>query len=230
MIDDDPEIAEYVSEMIRETSFLELLDVYSNPGRAMEILGSGAVDLIILDINMPGIDGMSFAKTLYSEYGKAMPRIIFISGSGDYALEGYKVDAVDYLLKPFSYESFFKAVLKARNSIKPESEAQQADSIFLKVEHELVRIPFSDVLYMESMKDYIKVFTTDGRVVVALSTMKAMEEKLPAFKFMRIHRSFIVALDKIDSVHNLTVKIAKAAIPVTDQYKEQFKIYLDKLL
>ena len=180
--------------------------------------------LIILDINLPGIDGMSFAKTLYEQYGKNMPRIIFISGSGDHAHEGYKIDAIDYLLKPFTYEDFFKAAFKAKNYTSATvTKTEAEDFVFLKVEHELIRVPFNEILYGESQKDYIKVFTRDGKMITALSTMKAMEDILPQDRFMRIHRSFIVALDKIEAIQHFTVKIGKTIIPVTDQYRQQFK-------
>ncbi|UKT62152.1 LytR/AlgR family response regulator transcription factor [Pedobacter mucosus] len=226
VIDDDPEVSNYVSEFVRETSFLHLVSVHNSPAEAIDIIGSSGIDLIILDINLPGIDGMSFAKTLYDQYGKDMPRIIFISGSGDHASEGYKVDAIDYLLKPFTYEDFYKAAFKAKNY--PLTLAQKNETeeyIFLKVEHELIRIAINEILYGESQKDYIKVFTKSGKMITALSTMKTMERILPPDRFMRIHRSFIVALDKIDAIQHNTVKIGKAVIPVTDQYRQQFKLH-----
>jgi DNA-binding LytR/AlgR family response regulator len=224
IIDDDPYVSSFVSDLVRETPFLNLVSAYNSPGAAMEVLERKDIDLIILDINLPGIDGMTFAKTLYEHAGKAMPRVIFISGSGDHALEGYKVDAIDYLLKPFTYETFFKAAYKAKMHV--ESSSQKPDLsyyIFLKVEHELIRVSLNEILYVESLKDYVKVFTRDGKMITALSTMKAMEEKLPRDSFMRIHRSFIVALDKIDSIQHYTVKIGKTIIPVTDQYRQPFK-------
>lgn len=231
VIDDDPEVSSYVSDFVRETAFLHLVSAHSSPAEAIDVLGSSAIDLIILDINLPGIDGMSFAKTLYEQYGKNMPRIIFISGSGDHASEGYKVDAIDYLLKPFTYEDFFKAAFKAKNFIAPKVQKSGAeDFVFLKVEHELIRVPFNEILYGESQKDYIKVFTRDGKTITALSTMKAMEDILPQDRFMRIHRSFIVALDKIDSIQNLTVKIGKTVIPVTNQYRQQFRSHFKSWL
>lgn len=224
VIDDDPEVSNYVSEFVRETSFLHLVSVHSSPAEAIDVLGNSGIDLIILDINLPGINGMSFAKTLYEQYGKDMPRIIFISGSGDHASEGYKVDAIDYLLKPFTYEDFFKAAFKAKNYPLPTVQKNEAEEfIFLKVEHELIRVPIDEILYGESQKDYIKVFTKSGKMITALSTMKTMERILPADRFMRIHRSFIVALDKINAIQHYTVKIGKAVIPVTDQYRQQFK-------
>jgi DNA-binding LytR/AlgR family response regulator len=224
VIDDDPEVSSYVCDFVQETSFLHLVSAHSSPAEAIDVLGRSAINLIILDINLPGIDGMSFAKTLFEQYGKDMPRIIFISGSGDHASEGYKVDAIDYLLKPFTYEDFFRAAFKAKNytaSTLQKSDAE--DFVFLKVEHELIRVPFNEILYGESQKDYIKVFTSDGKMITALSTMKAMEGILPQDRFMRIHRSFIVALNKIESIQHFTVKIGKTVIPVTDQYRQQFR-------
>ncbi|RZJ88883.1 MAG: response regulator transcription factor [Chryseobacterium sp.] len=231
VIDDDPEVSSYVSEFVRETSFLDLVSVHSSPADAIDVLGNSGIDLIILDINLPGIDGMSFAKTLYNQYGKDMPRIIFISGSGEYASQGYKVDAIDYLLKPFSYEDFFKAAFKAKNHILPNFIQQDNNEyIFLKVEHELVRVAVNEILYGESQKDYIRIFTENGKIITALSTMKAMESLLPSGQFMRIHRSFIVALDKIDAIQHNTVKIGKAVIPVTDQYRTQFRSHFESWL
>ena len=231
VIDDDPEVSNYVSEFVRETAFLNLVSVHSNPAEAIDVLGQTGIDLIILDINLPGIDGMSFAKTLFDQYGRNMPRIIFISGSGDHASEGYKVDAIDYLLKPFTYEDFFKAAFKAKNH--PLSAVQKNDEqefIFLKVEHELIRVPLCEILYGESQKDYINVHTKGGKMITALSTMKAMESILTKDRFMRVHRSFIVALDKIDSIQHYTIKIGKIIIPVTTQYREAFKAHFKSWL
>ena len=226
VIEDDPEVRVYVSAFIRETSFLNLISVHSSPADAIDILGKESIDLIILDINLPGINGMSFAKTLYDQYGKQMPRIIFISGSGDYAAEGYKVDAIDYLLKPFTYEDFFKAAFKAKNHHLPSVLKNDIEEyVFLKVEHELIRVALNEILYGESDKDYVKVFIKGGKTLKALSTMKIMESILPTDRFMRIHRSFIVALDKIEAIQHYTVKIGKSVIPVTSQYRQQFKAH-----
>ena len=231
VIDDDPEVSDYVCNFVNETAFLNLVSVYSNPVEAIDLLGNSDIDLIILDINLPGIDGMSFAKTLYEQYGKDMPKIIFISGSGDYASEGYKVDAIDYLLKPFTYEDFFKAAFKAKNHTSSIPVKSESDGfVFLKVEHELIRVPFDEILYLESQKDYVKVFTKGDKTITALSTMKAMEAILPQNRFMRIHRSFIVALDKIDAIQHFTVKIGKAIIPVTNQYRDAFKSHFKSWL
>ncbi|WP_231489782.1 LytTR family DNA-binding domain-containing protein [Pedobacter sp. Leaf170] len=231
IIDDDQEVSNYVADFVRETSFLELISVHSNPVETIDLIGKLGIDLIILDINLPGIDGMSFAKSLYDQYGRDMPRIIFISGSGDYASEGYKVDAIDYLLKPFTYEDFFKAAFKAKNHSSAIAQKHDTEEfVFLKVEHELIRVPFSEILYGESQKDYIKIYTKEGKMITALSTMKTMESLLPASRFMRIHRSFIVALDKIDAIQNYTVKIGKAVIPVSSQYRPQFRSHFKSWL
>lgn len=224
IIDDDPEVVTYVSALIADIPFLNLLATFNSPSAAVEILETDEVQLIILDINLPGIDGVSFAKTIYDPLDTSRPRIIFISGSEGYARDGYKVDALDYLLKPFTYEDFFKAVYKAK--ILFESQKKQNtddDFVMLKVEHELVRVGHDKILYIESVKDYVKVCLTDGSSITALSTLKSLEEKLPANQFLRVHRSFIIAIRKIDSIHNYTVKIGKTVIPVSDPYKPAFK-------
>lgn len=231
LVDDDPEVVKYLADFINETPFLNLVSSYNNPIDALASLEQGGVQLILLDINLPGIDGMTFAKTIYGHSGTAGPKIIFISGSGDYALEGYKVDALDYLLKPFTYEHFIKAAYKAKTHFDSQEKTNiEADHIFLKVEHELVRVLCDEIMYVESMKDYVKVFLSNGGVITALSTLKNIEETLPPSRFMRIHRSFIISVDKITSIQHLTVKIGKVTIPVSDPYKPQFKHHFQNWL
>lgn len=222
VIDDDPEVNAYVREMIGQTPFLRLAGSYDNALSAIEQLEKEPIDLIVLDINMPGIDGVSFAGTLRSVAKGLIPKVILISGSREYAVDGYKVDAVDYLVKPFGYDEFLKAALRVRNISKPLQSKALEEYLFLKVEHELVRVFVRDILYLESFKDYVKVFTKD-RMITALSTLKAMEERLAGQGFLRIHRSFIINLRQIESVQHLTVRFGKIIIPVTEQYREAFK-------
>jgi len=222
VIDDDPEVNRYVCEMVGQTPFLRLSGTFDNAPAALNALETGTINLLILDINLPGIDGLTFAGTLKAAPGQVSPRVILISGSLEYAVDGYKVDAVDYLVKPFTYESFYRAVTKVRSIISPAKTASKDDYLFLKVEHELVRVSISDISYLESAKDYIKVFT-GNKMIIALSTLKAMEERLVGHRFMRIHRSFIVNLDKIESIQHLTVRFGKTVIPVTEQYREAFR-------
>ncbi len=222
VIDDDPDVNAYVCEMVSQTPFLHLAGSYDNPLAAMAQLEREAIDLLVLDINMPGIDGVSFAATLKATATRTVPKIILISGSREYAVDGYKVDAVDYLVKPFGYDDFLKAALRVRNLASPPVTKPAEDYIFLKVEHELVRVAVKDILYLESFKDYVKVYTTD-RMITALSTLKAMEDRLTGQGFLRIHRSFIVNLHRIESIQHLTVRFGKTIIPVTEQYREAFK-------
>lgn len=220
VIDDDKEVNAYVCEMVEQTPFLHLAGSYDNAPAALSILESGHIHLLILDINLPGIDGVTFAGTLKTMTGHPAPRVILISGSREYALDGYKVDAVDYLVKPFSYEDFYRAAAKVRGLTQTKASPVN-DFLFLKVERDLVKVNIQDITYLESFKDYVKVFTGD-KVVVALSTLKALEDRLAGHRFMRVHRSFIVNLDKIDHIQHLTIRFGKTIIPVTEQYREAF--------
>jgi len=234
IIDDDPFVINYLQDFALQTPFLHLISTHQTATDALKILETENVQLIFLDIGMPGINGMEFAKMLYDIKGEMAPRIIFISGFDRFALEGYNVNALGYLLKPPAYEDFFKAAYKAKTYFEglikhPENNTyNETDFIFLRVEHDLVRVYLKDILYIEGFKDYIKVYTLGGGMIKALATMKSIEEKLPPSSFMRIHRSFIVSLDKIESIHNSTIKIGKTIIPVTAQFKADFKKFIDK--
>lgn len=234
IIDDDPIVIDYLSDFANQTPFLNLIATHQTAADALKTIENENVQLIFLDIGMPGINGMDFAKMLNESKGDKAPRIIFISGFERFALDGYSVNALGYILKPPSYEDFFKAAHKAK--VYYESPMRQAekslynesDFVFLRVEHDLVRVYLKDILYIEGYKDYIKVFTAGGNMIKALATMKGIEEKLPESSFMRVHRSFIVSLDKIESIHNNTLKIGRAIIPVTAQFKDEFKKFTDK--
>jgi len=234
IIDDDPIVVEYLRDYVIQTPFLNLVAAHHTAADALKTLENENIQLMFLDIGMPGINGMEFAKMLNDSKGDEAPRIIFISGFERFALEGYDVNALGFILKPPTYEDFFKAAYKAKlyyeNPVKQKQRNlyNEYDFVFLRVEHDLVRVYLKDILYIEGYKDYIKVFITGGNMIKALATMKGIEEKLPGTSFMRIHRSFIVSLDKIESIHNNTVKIGKAIIPVTAQFKDDFKKFTDK--
>ncbi|WP_162996678.1 LytR/AlgR family response regulator transcription factor [Mucilaginibacter celer] len=221
VIDDDPEVNAYVCEMVEQTPFLRLAGSYDNAPAALNMLETGGIHLLILDINLPGIDGVTFAGTLKNMPGNAGPRVILISGSREYAVDGYKVDAIDYLVKPFSYEDFYRAAAKARGQALNTKPSSPNDFLFLKVERDLLKVNIHEITYLESFKDYVKVFTGE-KMIVALSTLKALEDRLAGHRFMRVHRSFIVNLDKIDHIQNLTIRFGKTIIPVTEQYREAF--------
>ncbi|WP_431198890.1 LytR/AlgR family response regulator transcription factor [Mucilaginibacter sp. P19] len=188
---------------------------------------------------MPNLNGMELARVLDSR-GAAKPRIIFTTAYNQFAIEGYRVDALDYLLKPFNYEEFLHASNKAltyfelvnRSNIpatvvaaKPEEE----EYLFLKIEYQLVRIALNEILYIEGLKDYVKIYLQDKeKPLLSLTSLKVLEEKLPSKRFMRVHRSFIVSLNKINSITRNALQIGKVNITVGDQYKEAFGVFLSK--
>lgn len=228
-IDDEPLALQLVTGYIEKTPGLKLIHSFDNPHDAMEFLASEDVDLVFVDIQMPDLNGLELTRSFVKG-----PKVIFTTAYEKYALEGFKLDAVDYLLKPFSYEEFLKAVQKAQKLIRlekgvPDKVEADNDFLFLKSEYKIKRINFNDILYIEGLKDYVKVYTrTAAKPVLSLTTMKLVESKLPPSKFMRVHRSFIVNLDKIDTIERSRIIFGKKYIPVSEQYKDKFQEYLDK--
>jgi DNA-binding LytR/AlgR family response regulator len=239
-VDDEPLALGLVCKFIEQTPFLSLAGRYSSAMDALKSIHSQKIDVIFLDIQMPDLNGIELARVLGK--GPETPRIIFTTAYNQFALEGYKVDALDYLLKPFNYEEFLRAATKAYNYAellhKPAptpviaaAEVEKADDeyLFLKVEYQLVRIALDDILYIEGLKDYVKVHLRNSeKALLSLTSLKALEEKLPAKRFMRVHRSFIVALDKITSMTKNSVQISKMIITVGDQYKDAFSQFVGK--
>lgn len=234
-VDDEPLALKLVQTFISQTPFLELSASCDNAVEAMTLIKEKQPDLVFLDINMPNLTGMELARLLQEQPGFT-PKIVFTTAYNHYAIEGYRVNAVDYLLKPFSYEEFLRAANKVLQITEESSNHFQTVSaddefIFLKVEYQWVRISLKDILYIESLKDYVKVHLDDSqKTVLSLISLKALEEKLPSSKFMRIHRSFIVCLDKINAISKNSVFIGKTEITVGEQYKETFKTIVDKWL
>jgi two-component system response regulator LytT len=233
-VDDEPLALKLVQTFIEQTPFLELSASCDNAVEAMSLIREKQPDLVFLDINMPNLTGMELARLLQEQPG-SLPKIVFTTAYNHYAIEGYKVNAVDYLLKPFSYEEFLRAANKVLQLTEESSNQYQpitADDefIFLKVEYQWVRISLKEILYIESLKDYVKVHLDDSKTVVSLISLKALEEKLPSAKFMRVHRSFIVCLDKINAISKNSIFIGKTEITVGEQYKETFKTIVDKWL
>ena len=238
-VDDEPLALALLSTFIEQTPFLKLLGRYDSGVEALQGLHELAerVDVVFLDIQMQELTGLEMARVLGQQ--AAPPRIIFTTAFPQYALEGYKVDALDYLVKPFNYEEFMRAANKARayTELAQAGAAPAADAaphlaedyLFLKVEYQLVRVALSDILYVEGLKDYVKVhLKSTTRPLLSLMSLRAMEEKLPPRRFLRIHRSFIVALDKIEAVRRLTVQIGADTIPVGEQYKEAFQQFIGR--
>lgn len=238
-VDDEPLALGLIAAFIEQTPFLQLVGRYSSAVEALQGLHQQPVDLVFLDIQMPDLSGIELARVLdKGEYGIG-PRIIFTTAFSQYALEGYKVDALDYLVKPFNYADFLKAAGKAKAyaellqkpapALAATASAPEEEYLFLKVEYQLVRIALSDILYIEGLKDYVKVhLESETKPILSLTSLKALEEKLPARKFMRIHRSYIVALDKITAVSRNKVQLGETNIAVSDQYKETFNQFLSR--
>jgi two-component system, LytTR family, response regulator LytT len=228
-IDDEPLALQLVTGYIEKTPGLKLIGKFDNPLDAVEFMAREAIDLIFVDIQMPDLSGIEFTRSLVRG-----PKVVFTTAYEKYALEGFRLEVVDYLLKPFSYEEFFKAVQKVQHLIKLESQAMtsveaNAEFLFLKSDYKIKRINFNDIMYVEGLKDYVKVYIyNDPRPILSLTSLKLLETKLPEQKFMRVHRSFIVNLDKIVTIERSRIIFGKTYIPVSDQYKDKFQEYLNK--
>jgi two-component system response regulator LytT len=232
-VDDEPLALRLVSTFISQTPFLELVNSYPNAIEALAALEKDDVQLIFLDIQMPDLNGMELARVLAA--GNHPPKIIFTTAFNHFAIEGYKVDALDYLLKPFNYDEFLRAATKARNFFETIQAPQQAgtsvgdDFIFVKAEYKMLRVDFDNILFIESVKDYLKIHLADKeKPLMTLSSLRSIEEKLPASRFMRIHRSFIVATDKIDAITKSSVHIGDHNITVGEQYKDTFRELMNR--
>jgi DNA-binding LytR/AlgR family response regulator len=228
-IDDEPLALQLITGYIEKTPVLNLLGKFDNPVDAADFLSDKPVDLIFVDIQMPDLSGIEFTRLL--EKGT---KVIFTTAYEKYALEGYKLEIVDYLLKPFSYEEFLTAVRKAQKLIRleqhaPDNVEANEEFLFLKSDYKIKRINFNDILYIEGLKDYVKVYIQNApKPVLSLSTLKLLESKLPGDRFMRVHRSFIVNLAKIDTIERSRIVFGKTYIPVSDQYKDKFQEFLNK--
>ncbi len=237
-IDDEPLALELLAKFINQTAFLRLEGKFSNAIEALAFINQNEVQLIFMDIQMPDLSGMELARILDGKKNSDKTRIIFCTAYHQFAIEGYKVEALDYLLKPYSYEDFLNAATKAyqyfdrvSNAMAPKTvePAAQQDYIFLKVEYQLVKVMLKDITHVEAYKDYVKVhLRSKSNPLLSLTSMKSMEELLPAEKFMRVHRSFIVALDQIDSVAKNVIQIGSHQIAVGENYKDQFLEFLAK--
>jgi DNA-binding LytR/AlgR family response regulator len=231
-VDDEPPALDLICRFINQTPFLTLTDSFSNAIESLRFMNENNVDLIFLDIQMPDLSGIELARILSGRNISNSPSIIFTTAFDQFALEGYKLDVVDYLLKPFGYEEFLRGATKALNLAKLKSNQAEApskdeDYIYLKVEFQTVKIACSQITYIEGLKDYAKIhILNEDKSILSLITLKALEEKLPKGKFMRIHKSFIVSLEKITSVTRNSIYIGDTMFGVSEQYKEEFARFL----
>lgn len=225
IVDDEPLALGLLESYVDKTPFLELAGKYSSAVQAMKELPGKHVDLLFLDIQMPELNGLEFSRMVDSS-----TRIVFTTAFGQYAIDGYKVNALDYLLKPISYVDFLQAANKALQWFEllqqPKEEIQ---SIFIKSDYKLVQIELNKILYIEGLKDYIKIYEEDSpKPILSLMSMKAMEDLLPSSRFMRVHRSYIVQKDKIRIIDRGRIVFGKNYIPVSDSYKQSFQDFLDQ--
>ena len=225
IIDDEPLAAGLLKSYVEKTPFLQLIGTYGSAIEAMRELRENPAQLLFLDIQMPELSGIEFAKILPTE-----TKIIFTTAFQQYAVDGYKVNALDYLMKPISYEDFLVSADKALDwfTIIQKQKAYAADRfMFVKSDYKLIRIDLDDILYIEGLKDYVRIYLKDGNNIKSLMNMKKVEDYLPHPEFMRIHRSYIVHMTKAESVDRFQIVFGKEFIPVSESYKDEVQQYLD---
>lgn len=227
IVDDEPLALKLLEGYISKTSFLELKGKCNNAIDALIALSNEKIDLVFLDIQMPDLNGLELSRKINER-----TRIIFTTAFEEYALEGYKVDALDYLLKPFNYDDFCTAVLKAQkwfDLVEVPAKKVNADYIYVKSEYKQIKIILSDILYIEGLKDYVKIWLQDAaKPIFSLMSLKSLEAELPAHSFMRVHRSFIINLNKINTIERGQVVIKDVRITIAEQYREAFQKYISE--
>ena len=230
-IDDEPLALQQLVAYINKVPFLELAAQCQSALEAREFLDHDTVDAIFCDINMPDLNGMDFVKSL-----SIAPLVVFTTAYSEYAVEGFKVNAVDYLLKPFGMQDFLRAALRLKERLNIADEDKKEikdtssptdDTLFLKTDYRIVKVSIGDIRYIEAMSEYLKIWLEgDSKPIITLLSMKKMEERLPDY-FMRIHRSYIINLTKIQEVNkNRVIMDADTYLPIGDMYKEAFQAYL----
>lgn len=231
IVEDEPLARNLLKEYVQKVSYLQLVEACSSPLAALEILRNQNIDLLFLDIQMPEITGISLLKTLQRK-----PLVILTTAYSQYALEGYELDVVDYLLKPVTFERFLRAVDKASQRMGMVAPvlpnitiAQTATSpfVFVKDGTKLVKVGLHDILYVEGLKDYVTIHTKEKKIVT-LQRLKALEDQLPKDKFIRVHHSYIIGIDSIEVIHKGEVQIAGALVPISDTYRKSFKEFIDR--
>jgi len=222
IVEDEPLAQKVIENYINKTPQLQLASKCSNALQAFELLHAQPVDVIFLDIKMPGINGMDFLRSL-----KQPPAVIFTTAYAEYAAQSYEVEAVDYLLKPVTYERFVKSIDKLLKKAMPVAEEQKPAHLYIKENGKLIKLLHADILYIEAMKDYLKVVTTQKAYITHM-TMKAMLALLPPGQFLRVHRSYIVSVERVVSAGANSVLLADKNIPVGERYKKDYVQFCNK--
>lgn len=226
IVDDEPLALSLLESYVQRVPFLKLTGKYSNALSAMKQIAGEKVDVIFLDIQMPEVSGMEFARVIGDS-----TRVIFTTAFSQYAVEGYKVNAIDYLLKPFSFSEFLTAAKKALSwfemtSASKESSPPEREKVgfYVKSDYKYLHLLYEDILYIEGLKDYVKIYIeSDSKPILSLMSLKSLEETLPADQFMRVHRSYIIHRDKITSIQKNRITIGKKQVPIGETYRKQFK-------
>lgn len=225
VIDDEPLALAQMARCIGKTAFLELAGTFRSAGEAARWLATHQTDLIFADINMPGMNGIDFVRSL-----KTKPLIVFTTAYSQYALEGFRVDATDYLLKPIGYPDFLRSAEKARHQFLLENgagnRAEEDRTILVKSEYKVIPVHLKDILYLESRSEYVRIYTETARPLMTLGSLKSYEDKLPEEQFMRIHRSYIVNLGKIAAIERKHIILTGgASLSIGELYEERFRNY-----
>ena len=226
IIDDEPLAAGLLKSYAEKTPFLHLTGTYGSAIEAMRELREHPVQLLFLDIQMPELSGTEFAKILPKE-----TKVIFTTAFQQYAIEGYKVSALDYLLKPISYDDFLRAANKALDTFNTAQRQQACKHdrfIFVKSEYKLVRVSLDDILYIEGLKDYVRIYLQDGQKLMSLMSMKKLEEYLPRPEFLRTHRSYIVHMSRVEQIDRFRIVFGSEFLPISDSYKDDVMEYFDQ--
>lgn len=225
VIDDEPLARKGLKEYIADVDFLNLAAEFDNPLQATELISNGQAQLLFLDIQMPKITGLDFFRSLQHP-----PPVIFTTAYPQYALEGFEVNALDYLVKPVSFDRFLKAVLKAKEYYevrdKNVAEAATSEYFFIKADNKLIRILFDEVLFVEALQNYVTIHTT-GKKYMTYLTFKSVEDYLPGDKFIKVHKSYIISASKVDSIEGNEIRIGQHHIPVSRNQKDEV---MEKLL
>lgn len=229
-IDDEPLALQQMEGYIKKTPYLELVASCQSAVDAKELIEKDKIDAIFCDINLPELSGLDFVKSLDNP-----PMVVFTTAYSEYAIDGFRLDAVDYLLKPFGLEEFkhaadkIKTIFDAKAATQEVSQIDEDDAIFLKTEYKIVRINISHIRYVEAMSEYLRIYLEDySRPIIVLLSMKKMEERLPRRSFMRVHRSYIINLKAIKEVSKNRIMIGDDIdIPIGDSYREQFNAYIN---
>ena len=225
IIDDEPLAAGLLKSYVEKTPFLQLIGSYGSAIEAMKELRTNPAQLLFLDIQMPELSGIEFAKIIPNT-----TKIVFTTAFQQYAIEGYKVNALDYLMKPISYDDFLTAANKALDwfTIAQKQEVYARDRfMFIKSDYKLIRVSLDDLLYIEGLKDYVRFYMADGTRIMSLMNMKKLDDYLPHTEFLRTHRSFIVHMPLAQQIDRFRIVFGDQFIPVSDSYKEEVQEYLD---